>query len=100
MCRLTRNRPLLFTDLIRSDRHHQRFFRRDIPGLSDVEIWAERKLLEVELARMIWHRNGSAILGSDILTETQEPTYQAEWVRLRLRELQAEERRRLQRRVA
>lgn len=89
MSRLPRRRPLLFTCLILSDRHHARFLRQDIERLSDDEIWAERKLLEHKLAESIWHGDQSVIFGSDVVTGTQELVTQPDWIRLRLRALDA-----------
>lgn len=90
-----RSRPFTFDDLIRSDEHHDVFLNRDVPVLSDGELWAERKLREVELAGLIRRRDRSVITGSDILTGRHTPLTRTEWLRDRLRSLEAESQRRL-----
>ena len=82
-----RSRPFTFDDLIRTDEHHDVFLNRDVPALTDDDIWAERKLREVELASLIRCRDRSVIGGSDILTNRHTPLTKAEWVRDRLRTL-------------
>ena len=100
MSRLPRRRPLLFTDLILSDRHHARFLKQDMDHLTDDEVWAERKLLELKLAQTIWCSDRTVILGSDTLTGSTEPTTRGEWVLQRLRSLATESQRRLRGRAA
>jgi hypothetical protein len=101
MTRLSRrSRPLTFDDLIRTDEYHDIFLNRDVPALSDEEIWADRKLREVELADLIRRRDGSVIGGSDILTNRPAPLTRAEWVRGRLQALQAESRQRTRRQAS
>ena len=95
-----RSRPLTFDDLIRTDEHHDVFLSRDVPTLTGDEIWAERKLREIQLADLIRRRDRSIIVGSDFLTNKQAPLTQAEWVRGRLRALQAESEQRAMRRAS
>lgn len=90
-----RPRLLTFDDLIRTDEHHDVFLNRDVPALTDDDIWAERKLREMELADLICRRDRVVISGSDILTNRPAPLTRAEWVRGRLRTLQAESQQRL-----
>jgi hypothetical protein len=89
-----RGRPLLFTDLIHSDRDHDRFLLRDVGALTDDDIWAERKLLEIERASLISEGVTTTIDGSDALSGLTEPLTLAGWVRKRLLALQSEARRR------
>ena len=95
-----RSRPFTFDDLIRTDEHHDVFLKRDVPTLTDDEIWAERKLREMELADLIWSRDRSVIVGSDILTNQHAPLTRAEWVSGRLQALQSESRQRTMRRAS
>ena len=90
-----RPRPITFDDLIRTDEHHDVFLNRDVPALTDDDIWAERKLREMELADLICRRDRAVISGSDILTNRPAPLTRAEWVRDRLRTLQTESQQRL-----
>ena len=98
MRRLPRH-PRAFTfDLIRTDRDHHVFLNRDIPTLTDDEVWAERKRREMELADLISRDDDSVIPGSDVLTFTL--LTRRTWVRLRLHALQAESQRRTLRRAS
>lgn len=87
-------RSLLVDEVIRSDRHHRRFLHRDLSDLSEQEIWAERKVLEDELADRILRRDRSQVLGSELLTGDVRPVTQVDWIRSRLIALQREGRRR------
>ena len=92
MRRLPRRGRALTFDLLRTDRDHDVFLNRDVPALTDDQVWAERKLREAELADLICRDDHSVILGSDVLAHA--PLTEAAWVRCRLQALQAESRRR------
>jgi hypothetical protein len=63
--------------------------------LPDDSIWAERKLLELELARSIWTADGTTILGACL--DESGGRLQRDWIRERLRRLQGEQQRRTRR---
>ena len=98
MRRLPRRARSLTFDLLRTDRDHDVFLNRDVPNLTDDQVWAERKLREAELADLIGRDDHSVILGSDVLARAY--LTQAEWVRCRLNALQAESQRRAMRRAS
>lgn len=98
MRRLPRRARSLTFDLLRTDRDHDVFLNRDIPTLTDDEVWAERKLRETELADLICCNDQTVILGSDVFAHAH--LTQAEWVRRRLLALQAESQQRAMRRAS
>jgi hypothetical protein len=86
------NIPRVIPNPCASEQQHRRWYHHDLEGdaLDPRQLWAERHVVEHDLARRLWHRRRPRIV---FVESDGRPVDDAEWLEQRARRLRAAEER-------